>query len=129
MNITSLKTLTNLDKSAPNCDIFTETLALKDNFISKLNSSISKNLPKYFESSTLPDTPESHKSVHEVSPVTDYRSAFRCNDYIVRNEVLDTFYEDYLEFKYYMDDMIKTITPSSELVTNFSNDMSLCKRK
>ena len=71
INITSSKTLTNLDKSAPNFDVFTETIALKDNFISKLNSNISKNVPKYSESSTLPDTPESHKSVHELSPVTD----------------------------------------------------------
>ena len=63
-----------------------------------------------------------------MSPVTDQRSAFRCNDY-VRNEVFDTFYEDYLEFKFYMNDIIKTITPSSELVNNLSNAMSLYKRK
>ena len=55
-----------------------------------------------------------------MSPVTDQISAFRCNDY-VRNEVFDTFYEDYLEFKFYMNDIIKTITPSSELVNNLSN--------
>ena len=41
--------------------------------------------------------------VHEVSHVTHQRSAFRCNDY-VRNEVCDTFYKDYLEFKH-MNDM------------------------
>ena len=88
INITSSKTLTNLDKSAPNCDIVTETPALKDNSSSKLNSDISKNVLKSPDSSTLPDTPESHKSIHEVSPVTDQKSAFRCNDY-VRNEVFD----------------------------------------
>ena len=49
------------------------------------------------------------------------RSALLCNDY-VRNEVFDTFYKDYLEFKHYMNDIIKTITPSSEMVTNLSND-------
>ena len=89
INITSSKT-TNLDKSTPNCDIFTETPALKDNSSSKLNSDISKYVPKSSDSSTLPDTPESNKSVHEVSHITHQRSAFRCNDY-VRNEI---FYKD-----------------------------------
>ena len=36
--------------------------------------------------------------------------------------MLDTFYEDYFEFKYYVNNTIKTTTPSSELVTNLSND-------
>ena len=97
INITSSKTLTNLDKSAPNCDIVTETHALKDSSSSKLNSDISKNVLKSPDSSSLPDTPESHKSTHEVSPATDQKSAFHCNDY-VRNEVFGIFYEDYLEF-------------------------------
>ena len=96
INITCSKT-TNLDKSTPNCDIFTDT-PLKDNSSSTLNSDISKYLPKSSDSSTLPDTPESNKSVHEVSHVTHRRSAFNCND-CVRNEVFDTFYKDYLEFK------------------------------
>ena len=56
-----------------------------------------------------------------MSTVTDQTSAFRCNDY-VRNEVFDTFYEDYLEFKYYVSDIIKAGTSSFELVTNLSND-------
>ena len=56
-----------------------------------------------------------------MSHVTNQRSAFRCNDY-VRNEVFDTFYKDYLEFNHYMNDIIKTVTPSSEMVTNLSND-------
>ena len=55
-----------------------------------------------------------------MSHVADQRSAFRYNDY-VRNEVFDTFYKDYLEFKHYMNDIIKTISPSSEMVTNLSN--------
>ena len=95
--------MTNLDKSTWKCDIFTEIPALTDNSGSKLNSDISKNVLKSSDSSTLPDTPESNKSVHEVPPVTDQRSAFLCNDY-VRNKVFDAFYEDYLEFKYYMND-------------------------
>ena len=82
---------------------------------------ISENVTKSSDSSTLPDTREANNSVHEVSHVTHQRSAFRCNDY-VRNEVFDTFYKDYLEFKHYMNDIIKTITPSSEMVTNLSND-------
>ena len=119
-NITSSKT-TNLDKSTPNCDIFTETPALKDNSSSKLNSDISKNVPKSSDSSTLPDTPESNKSVNEVSHITHQRSAFRRSDYF-RNEVLILFIKTkYLEFKR-MNDIIKTITPSSEMVTNLSND-------
>ena len=72
---------------------------------------------------------ESNKSFHEVSPVTDQRSAFCCNDY-VRNEVFETFYEDYLEFKFYMNDIIKTQTPSFELVNNLSNaNVSLQTKK
>ena len=121
INITSSKTLTKLDKSTPNCDAFTETPALKDNCSSKLNFDISNNIPKSSESSTLPGTPESYESIHEVPHVTHQRSAFLCNDY-VRNEVFDTFYKDYLEFKHYMSDIFKTITPSSEMVTNLLND-------
>ena len=94
INISSSKT-TNLDKSTPNCDIFTETPALKENSSSKLNFDISQNIPKSSDSSTLPDTREANNSVHEVSHVTHQRSAFCCNDY-VRNEVFDTFYKDYL---------------------------------
>ena len=70
INISS-KTLTNPDKSLPNCDIFTEAPALKHNSNSKLNSDISKNLLKSSDSKALPDTPESQKSVHEVSPATE----------------------------------------------------------
>ena len=121
LNITSLKTLTNLDKFTPNYDIVTETPALKDNSGSKLNFNISKNVTKSSDSSSLPDIRESNKSVHEVSPVTYQRSAFSCSDY-VRKEMFDTFYKDYLEFKYYMNDIIKTMTTSSEFVTNLSND-------
>ena len=33
----------------------------------------------------------------------------------------DIGYKDYLEFQHYMNDMIKTITPSSEMVTNLTN--------
>ena len=39
-----------------------------------------------------------------------------------------TFYEDYLELKHYMNDIVymngmtKTITPTSGLVTNFSDE-------
>ena len=121
INITSSKTLSKLDKSTPNCDNFTETPALKDNYNSKLNCNISNNVPKSSDSSTLPDTPEPNKSVHEVPHATHQRSAFVCNDY-VRKEVFDIFYKDNLEFKHYMNDIIKIITPSSEIVTNLSND-------
>ena len=36
--------------------------------------------------------------------------------------MFDTFYEDYSEFKDYMNEITKTITPTSKLVTNLSND-------
>ena len=45
----------------------------------------------------------------------------RCNDF-VKNEIFDTFYEDYLEFKHYVNDIIETITPSSDLIKNLSNE-------
>ena len=112
---------TNLDKSTPSRDIFTKTPTLKENSSSKLNSDFSKNVPKSSDSSTLSDTWEDNNSVYEVSHVTHQRSAFRCNDY-VRNEVFDTFHKCYLEFKHHMNDIIKRITPSSEMVTNLSND-------
>ena len=50
------------------------------------------------------------------------------NNY-VRNEVFDTFYEDYLEFKHYMNDIIKSIPPGNELVTNLSDDNASLQSK
>ena len=52
-----------------------EIPALKDNSGSKLTSDISKNVPEL------------------------RRSVFRYNDH-VRSEMLDAFYDDYLEFRY-----------------------------
>ena len=69
IKISSSKT-TNLDKYTPICDIFTETPALKENLSFKLNSDISKNVPKSSDSSTLPDTREANNSVRDVSHVT-----------------------------------------------------------
>ena len=43
--------------------------------------------------------------------------------------MFDTFYKDYLEFKHYINDIIKTITPSSEMITNLSNDNVSLKTK
>ena len=80
--MTSSKTLTDLNKSAANCEVFTEILALKNNSSSKLNSDISKNVSKSSDSSTLADTLESHKSIHEAPPVKDQTSALRFNDYV-----------------------------------------------
>ena len=50
------------------------------------------------------------------------------NNY-VRNEVFQIFYEDYLEFKHYMNDIIKSITPGNELVTNLSDDNASLQSK
>ena len=63
-----------------------------------------------------------------MSHVTHQRSTFRSNLY-VRNEVFDTFYEEHLEFKHYKNDIIKTITPRFEIVTNLSNDNVSLQRK
>ena len=63
-----------------------------------------------------------------MSHVTHQRSTFRSNLY-GRNEVFDTFYEDHLEFKHYKNDIIKTITPRFEIVTNLSNDNVSLQRK
>ena len=46
---------------------------------------------------------------------------FQCNDF-VKNEIFDTFYEDYVEFKHYGNDVIETITPSSDLIKNLFNE-------
>ena len=43
-------------------------------------------------------SPPSNITVHETS--SNCQPLFRCNDY-VKNEVFDTFYEDYLEFNPY----------------------------
>ena len=69
IKISSSKT-TNLDKYTPICDIFTETPPLKEDLSFKLNSDISKNVPKSSDSSTLPDTREANNSVRDVSHVT-----------------------------------------------------------
>ena len=63
-----------------------------------------------------------------MSHVTHQRSTFRSNLY-VRNEVFDAFYEDHLEFKHYKNNIIKTITPRFEIVTNLSNDNVSLQRK
>ena len=46
------------------------------------------------------------------------QKTFQCNDF-VKN---DTFYEDYLEFEHYVNDIIETIMPSSDLIKNLSNE-------
>ena len=96
LKITSLRALTNIDKSPPNFDVVTETPELEDNSAFKFTFKISKNVPNSSDSNILPVIPESNKSVHEVS-LESQRSAIRYN-YYIRNDVFDTFYEDYVLF-------------------------------
>ena len=43
--------------------------------------------------------------------------------------MLDTFYKDYLEVKHYMNGIIKTIIPGSEIVTYLSSDNVSLQKK
>ena len=43
------------------------------------------------------------------------QSLFRCNDF-VKNEVFNTFYEDYVEFEHYVNDIVKLVTPITSLL-------------
>ena len=114
-----------LDTSIPNSNITTDTPIIKDNDYS---SDIAHKSP---EKSTLLENLEIDKSSHhEVSTeVTEVQQlVHHCNNY-VRNEVFNTFYKDYMEFNYYMNDIIKTIMPDFELVTNLSDNNTSLQSK
>ena len=51
-----------------------------------------------------------------------------CNDF-VKNEVFNTFFEDYVEFKHYVNDTMKSVTPNSELLTTLSDENNFEKTK
>ena len=54
-------------------------------------------------SSGISTSPPSNISVHQTS--SKCQPSFRCNDF-VRNEVFNTFYEDYVEFKHCVNDIV-----------------------
>lgn len=94
-----------------NLNIPTDTPIIKDN-------DESSNITSSEESiilENLDTTKSSHQDITEVQ-----QPVFHCSNY-VKNEIFDTFYEDYMEFKHYINDVIKSIIPGSELVTNLSN--------
>ena len=57
-----------------------------------------------------------------------HRPIYSCKEF-VRNDIFNSFYKDYLEFKYYINDIIKTITPNPDLVTDLSNENTSLTRK
>ena len=77
-------------------------------------------------SSDISTSPPSNTSVHETS--SNCQPLFRFNDF-VKNEVFNTFYEDYVEFKHYINDIMKPITPNSELLTSLSDENNFEKMK
>ena len=85
--------------TTPKCDSATETPLIKE----KENVEISQ---KNNQRDILAET---HRPIYSSKE-------------FVRNDIFDTFYEDYLEFKDYINDVIKTITPNPVLVTDLSNE-------
>ena len=77
-------------------------------------------------SSDISTSPPSNTSVHETSSTC--QPLFRFNDF-VKNEVFNTFYEDYVEFKHSENDIMKSVTPNSELLTNLSDENNSEKMK
>ena len=47
----------------------------------------------------------------------------------MKNEVFNTFYEDYVEFKHYVNDIMKSVTQNSELLTSLSDENNFEKTK
>ena len=63
-------------------------------------------------SSGISTSPPSNISVHQTS--SNCQPLFRCNDF-VKNEVFNTFYEDYVKFKHQVNDIVKLVTPVRSL--------------
>ena len=57
-------------------------------------------------SSDISTSPPSNTSVHETSSTC--QPLFRFNDF-VKNEVFNTFYEDYVESKHYVNNIMKSV--------------------
>ena len=77
-------------------------------------------------SSDISTSPPLNTFVHETS--SNCQPLFRCNDF-VKNEVFNTFYENYVEFKHYVNDIMKSVTPNSELLTSLSDENNFEKMK
>ena len=72
-------------------------------------------------SSGISTSPPSNISVHQTS--SNCQPLFRCNDF-VKNEVFNTFYEDYVECKHYVNDIMKSVTS----VTSLSDENNFEKK-
>ena len=77
-------------------------------------------------SSDISTSPPSNISVHETS--SNCQPSFRCNGF-VKNEIFNTFYEDYVEFNHYINDIMKSVTLNSELLTSLSDENNFEKTK
>ena len=50
------------------------------------------------------------------------------NDFVI-NQIFNTFYEDCVEFNHYVNEIIKSVSPNSELLTRLSNGNNSQKTK
>ena len=63
-------------------------------------------------------------ALHRHQNSSNCQPLFRCSDF-VKNEVFNTFYEDYVEFKHHVNYTVKLVTP----VTSLSNENNFEKIK
>ena len=47
----------------------------------------------------------------------------------MKNQIFNTSYEDYVEFNHYVNEIIKSVSPNSELLTRLSNGNNSQKTK
>ena len=89
-----------------------------------LNDQLNENKVTESEpiSSGISTSPPSNISAHQTS--SNCQPLFRCNDFF-KNEVFNTFYEDYVEFKHYVNDILKLVT----VITDLSDENSFEKMK
>ena len=79
-------------------------------------------------SSDISTSPPSNISVHQTS--SNCQPLFRSNDF-VKNEVFNTFYEDYVKLKHYVNNNVKLVTPVTSLmkITSKKQKSNRLKRK
>ena len=79
-------------------------------------------------SSGISTSPPSNISVHQTS--SNCQPLFRSNDF-VKNEVFNTFYEDYVKLKHYVNNNVKLVTPVTSLmkITSKKQKSNRLKRK
>ena len=138
--INAIAEIRNSKKNRPDNKSITEFVQKKNstnadfNFIEKTIEKLIKNknivnkltiqgMTSYFPiSSGISTSPPSNISAHQTS--SNCQPLFRCNDFF-KNEVFNTFYEDYVEFKHYVNDIVKLVT----VITDLSDENSFEKMK